>query len=328
MKRRPKKHLTLQKALLPALVMLAAGPGHAEVPLGGSIQLFTGVLFGGMTEYVYERGREQDLSRLEWEENFVPFLDLIGEFTIWNIFLRVSVLTAIPIQSGRMRDYDYMLPDSGARSHYSEHNAMFDKHLEIEPEIGCFFSAGRFSFAPGIGVLFRSRKWTAADGFVQYPVSGAWSEDTPKQGMAGAIISYEESTWFPTINLDTSFWINDRFTLGLTTVWYPYLEVKTIDSHYLRATRFHDEMRGGTGCLAEVFLVYSPVKKTGHYFMASFGYEGLFPTKGSSGIGAMGYDNGLVWDNAYQSKMVSHLFWFSIGIMLYPEEIWPPRPLR
>ncbi|MDR2484139.1 MAG: hypothetical protein LBD55_01940, partial [Treponema sp.] len=66
----------------------------------------------------------------------------------------------------------------------------------------------------------------------------------------------------------------------------------------------------------------SPVRATGHHFIASFGYEGLFPTKGSSGIGALGYDTGLVWDNRYQSKMESSLFWFSIGIILYPEEIW------
>ena len=316
------KYAILQKALLPALVILTGASVYAEIPLDGSLQLYTGMLFGGMTEYVYERGREQELSRLEWEENFVPYLDLIAEFDIWNIFLRVSVLTVIPIPSGLMRDYDYKLPDSDARSHYSEHNAMFDKHLEIEPEIGCFFSVGRFSFAPGIGILFRSRKWTAVDGFVQYPAAGAWSEDTSKQKIAGAIISYEESTWFPTINLDTSFWINDRFTLGLTAVWYPYLEVKTIDSHYLRKTRFHDEMRGGMGCLAEIFLTYSPVRATGHHFIASFGYEGLFPVKGSSGIGAMGYDNGLEWDDRYQSKMESHLFWFSIGIMIYPQEIW------
>jgi outer membrane protease len=326
MKQQQRKHTMHKKTVIAALVCIwISAQAYAEIPIGGSLQTHIGMFFGGMTEYVYEKGRDQELSRLEWEENFVPYVVVSGELDIWKFFLEASVITAIPIRSGLMRDYDYMLPGSDVQSHYSEHDAIFDKHLEIAPKLGYFFSIGRFSFAPSIGILFRSRKWTATGGFAQYPSVGAWSEDTPKEKMAGAVISYEESTWFPTVSLESGFAINDRFNLGLTAVWYPYLDIKTIDSHYIRKTQFHDTMRGGMGCLAELSIMYSLYSKrkaTGHHFLAAVGYEGLFPPKGTTDIGSVGYDTGLVRDENYQSKMESNLFWFSLGIMLYPEEIW------
>ncbi|MDR0706348.1 MAG: hypothetical protein LBF60_00535 [Treponema sp.] len=40
--------------------------------------------------------------------------------------------------------------------------------------------------APSAGFACRNRKWTAQDGFLQYPASGLWTGEDPKQELYGA----------------------------------------------------------------------------------------------------------------------------------------------
>jgi outer membrane protease len=302
--------------------LLSAALVHAENPLSGSLQTHLGTFFGGMNEYVYEEGREHELSRLEWEENFVPYVAVTGDLNAWNFFLDLTLITAIPVKSGFMQDFDYMLPSSDATSHYSKHDAMFEKHLEISPKLGYTFDFGKWYIAPSFGILFRNRKWSAVKGYTQYPASGPWNEDVEKKDMAGVVISYEESMWSPTVTLTGGCSIGERFETGLTATWYPYLFVNTIDSHMIRATRFHDTMEGGWGILAELYFTYHPKGTNMLDFTIAGGYEGIFAEKGTTASGAIGYDNGLIIDSGYQSKMESNLGWVSLGVVMYPELMW------
>jgi outer membrane protease len=315
-----KNHLVLQCALL--FFLLNAALVHAEIPLSGSLQTHLGVFFGSMNEYVYEEGREHELSRLEWEENFVPYLAVVGSLNISNFFIDLTLITAIPVQSGSMQDFDFMLPSSDETSHYSKHDAMFEKHLEISPEIGFAFDFGKWYIAPSVGILFRNRKWAAVDGYIQYPDNGPWNEGVEKKDMAGVVISYEELMWCPTVSLALGFTIRDRVEIGLSGTWYPYMFVNTIDSHMIRATRFHDTMEGGLGMLGELSVTYHPKGTDMLNFIFAAGYEGIFAEKGTTASGAIGYDNGLIIDSGYQSKMESNLFWVSLGVTMYPELMW------
>ena len=292
-------------------------------PFGGSIELFTGVFYSDMIEYVFEKGRKDELSRLEWEEHFVPYLNLRGEFDFWNFFTCVSLITSIPVRSGYMRDYDYMLSDTGRPSHFSQHDAMFDKHLEIYPEIGWGIDIWRFYFGASAGFLYRNRKWSATGGYTQYPKQGEyWSDDLPKQEQAGTVITYEESLWAPVLSLYIDFSINERFTIGNTTSWYPYINVKTIDTHILRQTRFHDEMLGGWGILTETNVTYRPKTSDIVNFKLGFGYEGLFPNRGTSASGGLGMDTYLGYDSEIESQLESYLFWLHLGVIIYPAKLF------
>ena len=222
-----------------------------------------------------------------------------------------------------MRDYDYMLADNSRPSHFSQHNAMFDKHLEIYPEIGWGFDIGRLFLGASAGILYRNRKWTATGGYTQYPLSGQyWSDDLPKEDQAGIIITYEESLWAPVLTLYADFTINERFMIGAAGSWYPYLNVQTVDTHILRQTRFHDEMSGGWGILAELNVTYSPKTSDIVDFRMGFGYEGLFPERGSSSSGGLGMDTWLGIDSEIESQMKSNLFWLHLGIIVYPAKVF------
>jgi len=301
--------------------------GGAKSPFGGAIELVTGVYFGGMNEYVFIKGRDHELSRLEWEENFVPYIDVRGQFDFWNFFAAVSLSTSIPVRSGVMRDYDFILPNNNAVSHYSEHDALFDKHLEINPEIGWGSYIGRrWYLGASAGFLYRNRKWTAAGGYTQYPPLGEpWSASLPKEKQAGTVITYEESLWAPELTLYVDFFPNERFVIEAVSSWYPYLDITTIDTHILRRTRFRDKMQGGWGTLAEINMAYHPKTSNIVAFRLGFGYEGIFSARGSAATGGLGSDTWLGIDPDIESQIKSNLFWVHVGFCIYPDRLFTTR---
>jgi outer membrane protease len=309
---------------LPALFLLLALPAlpalSAESPLSFALQVDAGLFYGQTDEYVYQADRERELSRLEWEEHTVPFINLRGTVGFRNFFVTVDVLTTIPIQSGNMRDYDYMLAGSDALSNFSEHEIKFGKHVEIFPQIGYVFQLGRWSLAPAVGFLYRDREWNAVGGYTQYAAGVPWSADIPKETFTGSIVSYEATIMLPTLSLVTGYSITRRFEVGFDVCWYPYLSLNTTDTHYLRKTVFYDTMRGGMGVAAELELIYHPVSIANMDFSASFGFEGIYPQKGTTASSSIGYDTGLVAART-ASKMVTTLFWFSLGIVITPQRI-------
>jgi len=163
----------------------------------GSLLFRTGMIFGRMNEYVFEKGQEHETSRLEWDEYFVPYIDLCGEFSVWNFFIEGSVLSAVPVKSGKMRDYDYLLPDKpDVLSMFSEHDAILDKHFELNAALGYKFNFNRWYIAPAVGVFYRQRKWSAENGYTQYPSDGyVWTSALPEKELTGTIITFAATTW-------------------------------------------------------------------------------------------------------------------------------------
>jgi len=291
-----------------------------KAPLvSGSIQMLMGVLFGKMTEFVYIKGIEQELSRLEWEEHFVPYLGSIPGLKIGNFFINARMITAIPLKAGNMRDYDYMkiltIPISNTLTNFSEHDSMLERHFEVSPSAGWTFQIGSaFLLSPYAGLTYRSRKWTAMNGYYEYPPG------SKPITVSGSIITYEDSTWFPTIGIIARYDLNTRFAVGLKGACYPYLNVKTTDTHILKKTVYYDKMSGGWGAFGGLELSFKPLRYNALTFKFEAGYEGLFPPKGITSSAAVG---GVpVLDKAAQSKMESNLWWISLGISLSPSELW------
>ncbi|MDR1249147.1 MAG: omptin family outer membrane protease [Treponema sp.] len=90
--------------LLP--VFLSASWLPAESPFSGSLSLFSGVFFGQMYEELYEK--DTLVSQLEWDENIVPMVGYEGKFSFHDFFIGTELLSAIPVESGVMRDTDWI----------------------------------------------------------------------------------------------------------------------------------------------------------------------------------------------------------------------------
>jgi outer membrane protease len=286
-----------------------------------SLETSTGIFYGTMSEFVYEG--DQVLSRLDWQEYFVPYVALGLEVEVKNFVFYFSFLSVLSSTGGFMEDFDYMNPASAAYTHYSRHTARFEKHLEFNPMIGYMFHLRNFTIIPRAGILYRTRKWSAVDGYLQYTIgSQPWSDSLPKQQLGGTVITYEESIWFPVVALGAGYTFRDRFEVYVEGDYYPYLEVNTIDTHVLRKTRFHDTMKGGMGLYGQMVWTYFPKHSDKMSFAASIGWEGVYSNKGIISLGALGLDPSMAIGRNNYSKIESSIWWFTLGMVIYPEKLW------
>jgi outer membrane protease len=283
--------------------------------LSASVETFTGFLYGEMVEEVYKG--DALMSRLVWDEHIAPYIGVSGTFGVWRFFANAEVLSAIPVESGIVTDTDWM-GENSRQSHYSEHRSFFDKHVEISGRLGYSQPLGDFELALSGGILYRNRKWSAQDGFLQYEGIGeVWSENTAKKNVKGVIMTYETEMWFPVIGLEASYSINDRFEVGVSGDLYPYLHITTVDSHYLKLERYIDAMRGGMGGQVSAEMIYTPMRLKGLSFAVDIGWEGISSPKGSTSTGDIGESAVLILEKGYYSQIKSSLWWMNLSIILH-----------
>jgi outer membrane protease len=127
------------------------------------------------------------------------------------------------------------------------------------------------------------------------------------------------------LTLYADYAINRQFAINAMGSWYPYLNVNTIDTHILRQTRFEDEMKGGNGVLAEISLSYRPKTSDIASFRFGFGYEGMFPNRGTSAKGGLGASTWYTESENVQSQIRSNLFWVIVGMSLKPAKLFNLR---
>jgi len=174
--------------------------------------------------------------------------------------------------------------------------------------------------------LYRNRKWTAANGFTQFPPRGEpWSPSLPKEEMAGTIITYEETLWTFPLSLYIDLTVSDQFMLGLVGNVYPYMSVTTVDTHILRNTQFQDKMRGGWGCLAEINLTYRPRTSNSVAFSFGIGYEGIFSARGTTETSGLGHGSTPNISQKTESRMTGNLFWAHLGVIVFPHKLFSDR---
>jgi outer membrane protease len=229
---------------------VSAYPGEI---LSVSLDVAGGMLWGTSREYVltnaYALPRvDSMLSRLDWQEKTVPYVDMTVRFEAFNVFIAGSFLTALPQVDGTesiMEDRDWDNPDGTLLSQYSRHDISIDKHYDLSAELGYSFKVRDFRITPSAGFSYRARKWTGTDGYGQY--ASIWTEDTEKQAFTGPVITYEQAVWFPSITLEAAYNLNSLFEFSAAYRFFPYIDTETLDTHITTKTQYRDMMAGGWG---------------------------------------------------------------------------------
>lgn len=174
-----------------------------------TFDLSSGIKNSMTQEYVYDG--EKCMSRLDWNNDIIPVLSISRQIEFLNIMVRTSIDSAIPVKSGTMEDYGFLMADSADPSHYSKHDAYLDKDFIGTFEAGYILSFRNWKLLPTVGFSYLNRKWTAQEGYLQYPVYGPWTGTEPKQTVAGTVISYEQAIWFPFISIEARYILKNRF---------------------------------------------------------------------------------------------------------------------
>ncbi|MDR0457268.1 MAG: omptin family outer membrane protease [Treponema sp.] len=187
------------------------------------VEISTGVGVGRTNEYVYKGNKE--ISRLEWKENLIPILIVNNQFDIFNFIINANILSGLPlaIKNGIMEDYDYLIDNSNALSNYSEHDLYTDKHLNMTFQFGYSFGLGHFKLSPLVGFSYYTRKWSAVDGYLQYPINNndEWTNNTPKSNVAGTGISYEQVIKSFSLGFRSDYTFGENFNISLNAFFYP-----------------------------------------------------------------------------------------------------------
>ena len=273
-----------------------------------SLETSTGFMFGQTHEYVYHGDRQ--ISRLEWEQNAVPYIHAALNLEYQRFFIRGAVRAAVPVSSGVMRNHDYLLPNSNALTHFSQHDNFMDRHNDYSIGIGYRFSIGNWSISPSLGFLHSNRKWTASDGFLRYaPPGTALQGDEPIIRVTGPVATYEMKISYFYAALAASYSIRDRFQLGINFKIFPYIWAEALDHHILRSIEFLDTMPGGIGGSLGLTFVYRPRFARSLEFIVGCTFEKLFKQKGSTAQRQLGVGANQFVPNATHSAGYSSRLW-------------------
>ncbi|MDR1231256.1 MAG: omptin family outer membrane protease [Spirochaetaceae bacterium] len=295
-------------------ILCAAVAVLSAVPLSAfevSFAFDTGLITGTTCEYVYEG--DKCISRLDWQDRAVPMLSFSGRAVLSGTFLQLGITSAVPVQSGVMEDYDFLVAGSDEPSLYSKHNAYLDKYFDSSVALGYDLRISAWRLTPSAGFAYRNRKWTAQDGFLQYPESDLWTGEEPKDAVYGPVISYEQAVLFLFASLEAGYVVKERFLFSVAGSLYPAMRGDTIDNHLLRDMQFYDTMREGFGYSMNIGLRYNFGGKKRVALTVRAGYEKM-DLKGNTAMRETGISDGkLTVTEGYGSRMENGQWTVALG---------------
>lgn len=267
-------------------------------------------------EQVYQN--DSLLSELEWDtfNSSTPIYYADLNFFIWNFYLSTILSSSIPTKSGQMTDLDYLTSNKSI-SLFSQHDIYIDKNYSIKEVFGYNFPViDCITISPYISFEYRNKKLSAKDGFLQYPNDGSdWTGTEEKTLMTGNIISYEVAMLLPGVGLNCDYTFLDKNTLSFSAEYIPFLQIHSIDSHYLRKLQFYDLMKNGYGFSSKIdyyrnFLNENTFLKIGLY------YQYLF-SRGDSLINNIGVkDNKYTLEENITAQFHSHSLGITAGLYI------------
>lgn len=267
----------------------------------------TGVYTGTVSEYVYFN--KDVLSRLDYKQYAVPYIELAARGGLENIYLSGSFLGAIPLPScGVLENYDFLTLSSNP-TNYSSHDLRVNHRFDIGCALGFELPIRRFAVGLEAGFTYRKQKWTGKDGYIQYyrgkeAVELSWDE--PKEFVSGDVINYNLKSFLPCISILGSYSITDYMKCMLDVSFFSNMRLSGADNHILRNKIFYDEIRGGFGVGVEAALKYK-------MSCVKFGYEKY----NVACYGDSQYAEGLVYRKLNTKPGAgSSTFKVSFGIML------------
>jgi outer membrane protease len=119
-----------------------------------------------------------------------------------------------------------------------------------------FRLAGRWLLEPFLAFGLMQYKWTARDGYLQYP-GGAppyppWDPAWAKVPVSGTAIIYQQTWWIPAVGLAAAKSLGERFDARLSFAFSPAVFCNDLDNHVMKAgfgsaydTDYYDYLRWG-----------------------------------------------------------------------------------
>jgi len=239
----------LLSIIITTLAVLGTPSVSAQVNLEASTT--TGVLIGTSRELVIDGS--YIVSQLDWAMKPLVFTGSELRASTPSGFLAcIEVRSGVPGDTGRITDKDF-LNYNGDVTHYSEHDCFTEGALLLDARLGWNFPLGdRIAVEPFAGFSVMRFKWTARDGYLQYPPQPypgpytPWNpQTTPKVKVYGTGIVYQQTWYIPLAGVEAGIKLGDQFRAALALGFSPYLWMNDLDNHELRLVDFQGTLSGG-----------------------------------------------------------------------------------
>ncbi len=259
-----KRRLLLSVLPAFALLLLAAVPSRGDPP-----PLFTfstgprfGAFIGVANEYVYNQSLSPDYknSQLVW-----PMLPMVFSGAVLNVdsglgfFVTLDVRQGFAGKAGTMTDSDFLNGD-GVRTHFSQSDSYAERANLVDLKLGYdFYRDDRLKVGAFGAFSYMDLKWSARDGYLQYPTTGtpytmspftpgtypAWSDSETKTPLYGTGIIYQTTYVGASAGLRTRYAFSKAFALDGSFAFSPVMFCYTEDDHVLRQISFYSTLSGG-----------------------------------------------------------------------------------
>jgi outer membrane protease len=238
--------------LAPLLAALAAAPLSAE---GLSVTTGGGVLVGVSQELVYDWSLASPyiVSELDWQ--LAPVYLWSAELA-WSsargLAMSVKLQAGLPLRSGIIEDSDWLnFDDAHTKTHYSRHDNYTEQAFLADARMGWRFALGTVSLEPFLAFGLMHFKFTARDGYLQYPPESypgpytPWSSSTAQIPVYGTGIAYQQDWFIPAAGLDGSLSLGGRASLSARLVFSPAVFCYDLDNHLMTGRDYTEAMAGG-----------------------------------------------------------------------------------
>jgi outer membrane protease len=224
-----------------------------------------GMLYGMANEFVYNQDVSADYknSELDW-----PFAPLAYAGATLSLDTKIGIVASLSLRqglsgkTGTMTDSDFLNGD-GVKTHLSESDCYTERALLLDLNAGYELPiSGAWRLKAFVGLSYMDFKWSARDGYYQYPGYGsaytdngpgsivpgtlqAWSATETKTPIYGTGILYEQAYVLGLLGLGASYSLGRSFTLGASFSLAPLAYCYTEDNHELRTIDFYSRLSGG-----------------------------------------------------------------------------------
>lgn len=262
------------------LASLAAAPGFAaDTVLTASAG--TGIMYGVAKELVYStsafNGNVYTLSELDWDIKPLFYAKAaLALSTSIGFAASLDARIGVPGKTGSIGDSDWLNYDQygyPTKTNYSQHDCFTERAMVLDAKVGWQFPLARWlSLEPFLAFGFMDFKWTARDGYLQYPPNYLLgtailpypdSSTQPKEPVSGTGIIYQQTYFIPAVGFAAKLRFGQNFGGSVSFAISPLVFCNDVDNHLLAFADFYENMSGGLLLEPKVSLEWQVSERAG-----------------------------------------------------------------
>ena len=236
-----------------------AAPAFADITLTATTG--TGIMYGLAKELVYSVHNNQPYTESELDWDIKPLIytkAALALSTSEGFVASLDVRLGIPAKAGSISDSDWLnvaYNGDTTKTNYSQHDAYSERAIILDSRVGWDVPvAGWLTLEPFLAFGFMDLKWTARDGYLQYPNNYLLgtavlpypdSSTDAKMVVSGVGIIYEQTYFIPAVGIAAKLRFGSSFSGSVSFAITPIVFCNDVDNHEFAGNDFYDNMMNG-----------------------------------------------------------------------------------